>query len=60
MTLPLTNETKLVNLNKKEKDPKVKERSLLIIRVRHDQQVPFRVIKEMNRSDPWASYWLKR
>jgi transposase len=60
MTLPLTNKTKLVNLNKKEKDPKVKERSLLIIRVRHDQQVAFRAIKEMNRSNPWASDWLKR
>jgi putative transposase len=60
MTLLLTNKTKLVNLYKKEKDPKVKERSLLIIRVRHDQQVPFRVIKEMNRSNPWASDWLKR
>ncbi len=60
MTLLLTNKTNLVNLYKKGKDPKVKERLLLIIRVRYDQQVPFRVVKEMNRSNPWASDWLKR
>jgi putative transposase len=52
--------TNLVRLYKKEKDPKVKERLLLVIRVRADKQVPFRVVKEINRSNPWASYWLKR
>lgn len=52
--------TNLVRLYKKEKDPKVKERLLLVIRVRVDKQVPFRVVKEINRSNPWASYWLKR
>jgi transposase len=50
----------LVNLYKKENDPKVSERLLLIIRVREDKQVPFRVVKEMHRSNPWASNWLKR
>src|SRR3954468_2509025 len=52
--------TKLVNLYKKENDPKVKERLLLIIRVREDKQIPFRVVKEMHRSRAWASDWLKR
>jgi hypothetical protein len=47
MSLPLT-KTKLVNLYKKENDPKVKERLLLVIRVREDGQVPFRVVKEMH------------
>jgi len=47
-------------LYKKENDPKVKERLLLVIRVREDGQVPFRVVKEMHRSNPWASGWLKR
>ena len=51
---------KLVDLYKKETDSKVKERLLLIIRVREDGHVPFRVVKEMNRSNPWASDWLKR
>ena len=50
----------LVNLYKKENDPKVKERLLLVIRVREDGQIPFRVVKEMHRSNPWASDWLKR
>ncbi|MER5192167.1 MAG: helix-turn-helix domain-containing protein, partial [Candidatus Nitrosocosmicus sp.] len=52
--------TKLGNLYKKENDPKVKERLLLVIRVREDRQVPFRVVKQLNRSNPWASDWLKR
>jgi putative transposase len=52
--------TQLVNLYKKENDPKVKERLLLIIKVREDGQIPFRVAEEMHRSNPWASDWLKR
>ncbi len=57
---PLTKST-LVNLYKKEHDPKVKERLLLIIKVREDKQIPFRVVKEMHhRSNPWACDWLKR
>ena len=47
MSLPLT-KTKLVNLYKKENDPKVKERLLLVIRVREDGQIPFHVVKEMH------------
>ncbi|HXT84748.1 MAG TPA: leucine zipper domain-containing protein [Verrucomicrobiae bacterium] len=56
---PLTNST-LVNHYKKENDSKVKERLLLIIKVREDNEIPFRVVKEMHRSNPWASDWLKR
>jgi transposase len=56
---PLT-KSELVNLYKKEKDPKVKERLLLVIRVRCDHQIPYHVVKEMNRSNPWALDWLKR
>jgi putative transposase len=52
--------SKLVNLYKKENDPKVKERLFLIIKVREDKQIPFRVVKEMHRSNPWASDWLIR
>ncbi len=33
---------------------------LLIIKVREDGQIPFRVVKEMHRSNPWALDWLKR
>ncbi len=56
---PLT-KSKLVNLYKKENDSKVKERLLLVIKVQEDKQIPFRVVKEMHRSNPWASDWLKR
>ncbi len=59
MLSPLT-KSKLVNRYKKENDPKVKERLLLIIKVREDGQLPFRVVKEIHRSNPWASDWLKR
>ena len=59
MASPLT-KSKLVNQYKKEKDPKVKERLLFIIKVREDKQIPFRVVKEMHRSNPWACDWLKR
>ena len=56
---PLT-KSKLVNLYKKEHDPKVKEKLLLIIKVKEDKQIPFHVVKEIHRSNPWASDWLKR
>ena len=52
--------SKLVNLYKKENDSKVKERLLLIIKVREDNEIPFHVVKELHRSNPWASDWLKR
>ena len=58
--ITVDHKSKLVNLYKKENDPKVKERLLLVIRVREDGQVPFHVVKEMHRSNPWASDWLKR
>ena len=56
----LTTKSRLVDLYKKETDSKVKERILLVIRVREDGHVPFRVVKELHRSNPWASDWLKR
>ncbi len=49
---------KLVNLYKKENDPKVKERLLLVIKVREDGQVPFHVVKEIHRSNPCLSFRL--
>ena len=59
-SMMLTTKSKLVDLYKKETDSKVKERILLVIRVREDGHVPFRVVKELHRSNPWASDWLKR
>ncbi|HXT83548.1 MAG TPA: hypothetical protein VN704_04345 [Verrucomicrobiae bacterium] len=40
---------------------RVKEKLLLIIKVREDgQKILFRLVKEMHRSNPWTSDWLKR
>ena len=58
--MPPLIKSKLVNQYKKENDSKVKERLLLIIKVREDKQIPFHVVKELHRSNPWASDWLKR
>ena len=33
---------------------------LVVIRIRDDGHVPFRVVKEMHRGNPWTSDWLKR
>jgi len=60
MPFSLSPKPNLVSLYRKEKDPKVKERLFLVIRVRCDHQIPYHVVKEMNRSNPWAFYWLKR
>ena len=51
---------KLVQLYRKESNAKVKERLLLIIRVKDDGELPAHVVKEIHRSKPWASYWLER
>src|SRR6185437_15887151 len=58
--MPSPTKSKLVQLYKKENDSKVKERLLLIIKVREDNEIPFHVVKELHRSNPWASDWLKR
>jgi putative transposase len=51
---------RLAELYKREFNPKVKERLLLILRVQGDEQLPAHVVKDMHRSKPWASYWLDR
>lgn len=50
----------LVELYKKESNAKVKERLLLVLRVKGDSIIPARVVKDIHRSRPWASYWLER
>ena len=51
---------KLVQLYRKESNAKIKERLLLITRVKDDRELPAHVVKEIHRSKPWASYWLER
>lgn len=55
------NRSKLVNLYKRESDPNVKERLLLVLKVEGgDDMIPARVAKELHRSRTWASDWLVR
>lgn len=53
--------SELEALYRGEKDPRVKERLLFILRVEGDGAIPSRVAeRELHRSKPWASYWLDR
>lgn len=57
MTLP---KSELEALYRGEKDPKVRERLLFVLRVEGDGVIPAHAAKELHRSKPWASYWLER
>ena len=50
----------LTNLYKKESDPNVKERLLLVLKVKVNDMIPARVAMELHRSRTWASDWLAR
>ncbi len=54
------NRSKLANLYKRESDPNVKERLLLVLKVEGDGMIPARVAKDLHRSRTWASDWLAR
>ena len=56
-----SNQTKtLVGLYRNESDVKVKERLLLVLKVKNDGMIPARAAKELHRSRTWASDWLRR
>jgi transposase len=50
----------LIKLYKKETNIKVKERLLLVIKVKHDNIIPAYASDELHRSRPWGLYWLDR
>ena len=54
------NRKELTNLYKKESDPNVKERLLLVLKVKVDNTIPARVARELHRSRTWAFDWLAR
>ena len=54
------NRTELESLYKKEPAPYVKERLLLVLRVKCGNMVPARVARGLHRSRTWASDWLAR
>ena len=51
---------KLEHLYKTESDPDVKERLLLVLKVKGDEMIPARIAKELYRSRTWVSDWLTR
>ena len=51
---------KLEDLYKTEPDPDVKERLLLVLKVKGDEMISARIAKELHRSRTWASDWLTR
>jgi putative transposase len=50
----------LIRLYRKETNPKVKERLLLVIKIEYDHIIPAYASDELHRSRPWGLYWLKR
>ena len=52
--------SELEELYRGEEDAKVRERLLLILRVEVDGVTPASAARELHRSRPWASYWLRR
>jgi putative transposase len=59
MTVLLT-KTKLESVYRNESDIKVKERLLLVLKVKNDGMVPACAARELYRSRTWASDWLRR
>ena len=51
---------KLKRLYKKEDNHKIKERLLLVYKVEYDDTTPAYAADELQRSRPWALYWLNR
>ena len=50
----------LIRLYKQESNLKVKERMLFVIKVKYDNVIPAYTADELQRSRPWALYWLDR
>jgi hypothetical protein len=55
------NRKELTNLYKKESDPNVKERLLLVLKVKVDDMIPAHVARELHEAEHGhASDWLAR
>ena len=56
------NRNQLEEQYKKESDPMVKERLLLVLRIEYDNMTPTRAGREIDRSRSWASKskWWRR
>jgi len=56
----LYSKNELIRFYKKETNIKVKERLLLVIKVKYDNIIPAYASDELHRSRPWGLYWLNR
>ncbi len=52
--------TRFEQLYKRQSDAGVKERMLLVLNVVYDKRIYAQVARDLHRSRPWASDWLKR
>ena len=52
--------SELIRLYKRETNIKVKERLLLVIKVKYENVIPAYAADELHRSRPWGLYWLDR
>jgi hypothetical protein len=57
----IISKTRFENIYRSENDVNVKERTLLVLNVVYDKQIPAaQVARDLHRSKTWASDWLKR
>src|SRR6185437_11044720 len=54
------NKNELSYLYRSESEPKVKERLLLVLKVKGNGVIPARADKELDRSRTWSTNWLMR
>ncbi|MGA8911332.1 MAG: helix-turn-helix domain-containing protein [Nitrososphaeraceae archaeon] len=54
------NKSELSYLYRSESEPKVKERLLLVLKVKGNGVIPARAAKELDRSRTWSTNWLMR
>jgi hypothetical protein len=57
----IISKTRFEKIYRSENDVNVKERTLLVLNVVYDKQIPAaQVARDLHRSKTWASDWLKR
>ena len=54
------NKNELSYLYRTESEPKVKERLLLVLKVKGNGVIPAKAAKELDRSRTWSTNWLMR
>jgi putative transposase len=60
LTITSVSKTRFEKLYRSEHNSNVKERMLLVLNVVYEKQIPAQVARNLHRSRPWTSDWLKR